>query len=670
MRIRLTLVMCLLLFPPWAQAQKDPPGFDAAIAFGALPVSDVDLSPDGERVSFIAPGRGQETVLFTMGLEKGARPQAALRALGKPDHLDSCSWVANDRLVCRIREAVSASSVGGVTFLGNYDATTPLQYSGQVAWYRVVAIDRDGRNLQVLSKSSLVSNGGVVLDQLDDGSVLMTRFYDSGSRRVGTTYSTSDVGTAVDRVDTRTLKSVSVVRPDLNGCCYLSDGYGNLRIKGTYVRSPSGSGTVHYEYVLEGSQDWQPLGDVRLPSDGGSFQPLAVDHDRNRVYGMKKQDGHWAIYTVTLDGTRSQALLYARPGVDVSSLYLIGRRHRVVGISYVENGPHTEYLDPAIKQVMDMLHSALPGKEVQTLDWSLDENRVLLFASSDTDPGAFYVLDRKTRTLETFLAAQDALDGVPLAALKPVTYSADDGTLVHAYLTLPPGREDARGLPAVVFAHAGPGGSAAGGFDWLIQFLAHRGYAVLTPSYRNSAGGGSTSSRSPGILSWWPVATGDLRAGGAWLVRQGIADPAHLAILGWFYGGYLALQAAATSSTPFKAVVAVGPITDLPALRQDYLHLGASVSWLNGEESLLRDASPIAHADRFKIPVLLFHGAKDTRVDYQESVRLADRIKAAGGACQLLTWSDLDQRLEDAAARAQMLGATDAFLRDAFGLPR
>src|SRR4029453_6469019 len=81
------------------------------------------------------------------------------------------------------------------------------------------------------------------------------------------------------------------------------------------------------------------------------------------------------------------------------------------------------------------------------------------------------------------------LEGKPLASVKAISYPAADGTRVPAYLTLPPGKE-AKGLPAVVLPHGGPSARDEWGFDWLAQFLAARGYAVIQPNYRGSSGFG------------------------------------------------------------------------------------------------------------------------------------------------------------------------------------
>jgi len=294
---------------------------------------------------------------------------------------------------------------------------------------------------------------------------------------------------------------------------------------------------------------------------------------------------------------------------------------------------------------------------------------LLVSTASDVDPGVYYIFDRKAHQLQTFLIKRNELEGVTLAHVKPITYPASDGTQIPAYLTLPPGHDDARGLPAIVLPHGGPSERDEWGFDWLPQFFAARGFAVLQPNYRGSSGYGDAWFQKNGFKSW-PVAIGDVLDGGRWLVREKIADPAKLAIVGWSYGGYAALQSAVVDATVFKAVVAIAPVTDLSGLKEEHRNWSdfELVSNFVGDGDIMHDGSPIEHAAKIKVPVLLFHAGHDANVSIEQSKRMAARLKAVGGKCELITWDDLDHQLDDSDARMQMLSKSEQFLREALKL--
>jgi dipeptidyl aminopeptidase/acylaminoacyl peptidase len=140
--------------------------------------------------------------------------------------------------------------------------------------------------------------------------------------------------------------------------------------------------------------------------------------------------------------------------------------------------------------------------------------------------------------------------------------------------------------------------------------------------------------------------------------------------VGWHYGGYAAVQAAVTDPDLFKAIVAIAPITDL-TLFKDELHGWSNASLRKesvGNGPNMHSGSPIEHVDRITAPVLLFHGELDRDVSVEQSKRLAARLTAAGKACKLVTWPDLDDDLVDSGARAEMLRTSDQFMRQALGL--
>jgi dipeptidyl aminopeptidase/acylaminoacyl peptidase len=633
--------------------------FDAAAAFGARPgVLDLSLSPDGKSVAYIAPAKGQGSMLLTLDLAEGSKPHVAMAVEGKPERLGSCHWVSNERLVCIVYGVVKS----------------PLDL---LPFTRTVAVNRDGGTLKMLStKDSVYAHrwqlgGGEVIDWLpdEDGAVLMSRVYIPDDH-LGSRMGSDREGLAVDRLDTRNLQIKSIEGPSRGAREYLTDGRGTVRIIGRSTRGLNGqdSGIIGYSYRKPGSRDWLKLGDYNYVDFSG-FNPAAVDHDLNVVYGFKQKDGRKAVYTVALDGSQSENLIYSRPDVDVDELIRIGRRNRVVGVSFAADVRQPVYFDPDIEKLMRSLSRALPQQpQVQIVDSSVDENVLLIFAGSDDDPGVYYLFDRPSKQLRTFLVVRGELEGVKLAKVKPVSYPAGDGEMVPGYLTLPPGVEDAKGLPAIVLPHGGPSARDEWGFDWLSQYYASRGFAVLQPNFRGSAGYGEAWLHRNGFRSW-RIAIGDVLDAGRWLVAQGVADPAKLCVVGWSYGGYAALQSAVTDQRLFKAVVAIAPVTDLQSFKEEYR------GWSNfnlvsneiGEGPQLREGSPARNAEKIIVPVLLFHAAFDRNVGIAQSRLMAARLESAGVKHELVTWDDLDHHLEDSAARTEMLRKSDAFIRQAIG---
>jgi dipeptidyl aminopeptidase/acylaminoacyl peptidase len=665
MSLRTTVARSLLLasLPLLSIAE---PAFDAARAFGARPsVEGLSLSPDGMSVAVVAPTIGQGSVVYVQSLAKGASRtfKPVLGASGKPERLGGCDWVSNQRLVCAIYGVVASSSL-----------LEPVGFS------RLIAVNTDGTKVKLLSTRTgsytrgLNLGGGNVVDWLpdEDGAVLMTRMY-LPDDHTGSHIGSSKRGIAVDRIDTQTLAARTIEQARDDAVAYISDGRGTIRIIG--VKSRRGalgdydSGNIAYYYRRTDSRDWLPMGEV-VGEDHNGFEPVAVDHDANLAYGYKKLDGRLALYTVALDESLKEELVYARPDVDVGVLNRIGRRNRVVGVSYSDEFSHYHFLDPDFEKMLASLAKALPGQpSLRIVDSSMDENKLLIRAGSDHDPGVYYLFDKKLRQLETFLVVRGELEGVKLASVKPIHYEAADGTMIPGYLTLPPGVDTPKDLPAIVMPHGGPNARDYWRFDWLAQFYASRGYVVLQPNFRGSKGYGDDFFKQNGFRSW-PTAIGDVLDAGKWLVAQGIASPDKLAVVGWSYGGYAALQSAVVDPSVFKAVIAVAPVTDLPELKEEHRQWSdfLVVSREIGEGPHVREGSPALNAAKIKVPVLLFHGEMDRNVLIRQSKEMADRLAAAGVPHELVTWPDLDHQLEDSAVRAEMLRKSDAFLRRVLGM--
>ena len=636
---------------------------DSAKAFGERTrVENTSLSPDGSMLAYVEPTKGQGNTLYTVDLKKDGVPKRALAATGNPERISWCEWVSNSRLICMVW-ATLVNKTGG--------STRPISMS------RLFAVDANGGNLKLVSTRQgdnadyYSSWGGSLIDLLpgDDGAVLLGRMYVPESK-IGSLIEKDAEGFGVDRVDTLTLRSKRIVAPSMTASEYNTDGTGNVRIRGAIVQGSAGydSEWVKYSYRRRGSDKWEDLSTYNSISEEG-FNPYNVDPSQDVVYGFQKENGRQALFTIKLDGSLARTKVFDHPQVDVDRLVTIGRQRRVIGVSYATDKRYVHYFEPEFSKLQKALEKTLRGGvSVSFQGASADAQNIIVQASSDTNPGEYYLFNRRAETLRPLLSSRPDLAGMKLSEVTPVSFKASDGTFVPGYLTLPVGLER-KNLPAIVMPHGGPSARDEWGFDWLAQFFASRGFAVLQPNYRGSSGYGDAWYQKNGFQSW-KTAIGDVNDSGRWLVSQGIANPSKLAIFGWSYGGYAALQSAVLDPDLFKAIVAVAPVTDLAKLKED------SLDWSNyrlvqqyvGSGPHIMEGSPARHADRYNAPVLLFHGDLDNNVSVQHSRLMDNKLAAAGKTSDLIIFKGLDHYLEDSSTRAEMLTKSDAFLRKAMGM--
>lgn len=624
-----------------------------AKAFGAREtIINASLSADGQKIALIAAGPGRTTRAYVLDAKEGSEPVVVANTDGKPNYLSGCEWVGTERLACQIY--------------------AEQRYNDDVySASNMFAVDASGGNAKLLSQRrganalNVDFRGGTIVDLLpaEDGQILMTRSY-VPEAKIGSLIEKKLDGLGVDRIDTRSGASKRIEQPQDLAVDYISDGHGVIRVMGLQENKGSGyaKGTYKFLYRPVGKTGWSDLS-VYDTRDRSGFYPVAVDAEKNIAYGFERTDGRRAVVTVALDGSLKKSVLFAHPSVDVDGLIRVGRDRRVVGVHYSQDYGKTVYFDESIKSLVVSLGKALGGKAAHIADMSKDGNRVLIWAGSDTDPGQYYLFDRAARKLSPVMPDRPELAGRTLAVMQSISYKAGDGTAIPAYLTLPPGKESAKGLPAIVMPHGGPESRDEWGFDWMVQYFAARGFAVIQPQFRGSYGFGEAWILNNGFKSW-RAAIGDVADAGRWLVAQGIADPAKLTIFGWSYGGYAALQAQAIDPTLFKAVVAVAPVTDLGDmsrrrrfwadffLQQDYL----------GSGKLAEQASPASHAAEFRAPVLMFHGTDDGNVDISQARIMQSKLTGAGKRSQLVVYDGLAHSLNDSDVRADLLQKSADFL--------
>jgi len=645
------VTMAVLCFASTATMTQQAPGEpDDAARFGAQEIAySAALSADGTKVAFVGPQPDQGTTALVSDLTTG-KISLVGQADGKPLNLRYCDWSGSNRLVCQTY---------GVT---NFESV-------RAAVSRMLAVDASGGNVLRLGQDSTLQAqprqyDGDIVDWQNgtDGMVLMSRqFVPENAGRM----SRSVEGLGVDRIDTLTGKATEIEKADLAAVRYISDGLGTIRIKTLTDRNSNGRllGVDRHYYRKAGERDWNELGvDYR---NGVRMVPLAVDPIINAAYVVQTLDGRLALYRIALDGSMKSELVFASKTVDVAGVVRVGRAGRVIGVSYVTDRRMTEYFDADYQAIARGLAKALPQLPLlHFVSASANERKVLVRASSDTDPGHYYLFDRDRNSLTDILRARPPLAGLKLSAVKAVDFGAADGTRIPAYLTLPPGVTDARGLPAIVMPHGGPEARDEWGFDWLAQFYAQRGFAVLQPNFRGSAGYGDAWFARNGFKGW-KQSIGDVCDGARWLVKQGIADPARLAAVGWSYGGYAVLQANVLDADLFKAVIAIAPVTDLALLKtQAYNFTNYDlVADFIGTGPHVREGSPAQQAEKFKAPVLMFHGTEDVNVDIQQSQKMDRALHAAGKSSELVIYPDLDHGLRSSAVRADMLRKSEAFLR-------
>lgn len=397
-------------------------------------------------------------------------------------------------------------------------------------------------------------------------------------------------------------------------------------------------------YAIDGATVSAKPIQVIAPEDALTTGVVGFSRDGATLYKLSSVGRNTSALVAQDTKTGGETVIGQDARADVQGAMVDPRTGRVQ--AYSVNYLKTEWrvLDPAIQGDMDFLKSKLKGQfsvSSRTDDdsrWTVSEDRV-------TQPTTLWLYDRKAKSLTKLYTTRPELEGAPLQPMHPVEIKTRDGFTQVSYLTLPPG-SDADGdgkpekpVPMVLFVHGGPWARDSYGYNSYHQWMANRGYAVLSPNFRASTGFGKAWINA-GDKQWGRAMHDDLLDAVDWAVKSGVTTKDKVAIMGGSYGGYATLAGLAFTPDVFACGVdIVGPsnlntlLKTIPpywaAARAQFVRSMGDPDTPEGQ-ALLKERSPLTKADQIKKPLLIGQGANDPRVNKAESDQIVDAMKAKG----------------------------------------
>ncbi|HWA01219.1 MAG TPA: S9 family peptidase [Caulobacterales bacterium] len=341
--------------------------------------------------------------------------------------------------------------------------------------------------------------------------------------------------------------------------------------------------------------------------------------------------------------------------------------------------PEWRALDPEAQADLDFLDNQLQG-EPSVVSRSLDNKHWIVVEDGPTTPARSYLYDRSdlaARRLTLLFRHRPNLERAPLQPMTPVEIEARDGLTLVSYLTLPPGA-DANGdsrpehpAPLVLIPHGGPWYRDSYGFNAMHQWLANRGYAVLSVNFRGSTGFGKAFLNA-GNGEWGGKMQEDLLDAVQWAVEQGIAQPNRVAIMGGSYGGYAALVGLTATPDRFACGVSFAGVANLSTMLDS---IPAYWTTWRGElyrrvgdprtaegARLLHDRSPLFRAAQIRAPLLLAMGGRDRFTSRAEQDVIAQSARARRNGSIYLNYPDEGHGLARPENRVSFFAISEQFL--------
>ncbi len=565
------------------------------------------LSPDGNFIAVEMVLEGSPNIVL---FDAVTRQPVQRFTVGTKVGLEWFRWAGNDKLLVSLSKS------------DNYFGTDAL-------FTRLYVIDRLTSDFNFVGIKAPILTGDDVIYTAPDGSYVLLNLQ-------ATPYETPSVF-RFELDDPGSGKRIE--KPRFNVWDYFADSTGVVRVASGWNNDRL---TVYYRKA--GSRTMELIGRLKSDETEADIWDVAYINPGSDLGYVLERGESGRVELQSYDFSRRQKVetVYANPDWDLD-LAMVRKDGAPLAAFFTDDRDRVVWLDQENQRLQKELDSVLKEDEVWITSRARDDSRMLVYAGGEADPGAMYIYTPAAKQIAIFSELRTKLRPADLVKPRPVHYDARDGTRITAYLTLPRGR-DAANLPLILLPHGGPYGVRDQlRYDDEVQLLANRGYAVLQPNYRGSAGYG-TKFTQLGTGQIGRKMQDDIDDAMDWAVTQGIADPARVCVVGGSYGGYAALWAVVRNPERYRCAASWAGVTDWNSqLKYDrnFFSRSGGKSWRRRVEGSddgfdLDSVSPYRQAARLTRPTLLAHGTDDSNVPFSQFSKMRSAAESAGAPVQLL----------------------------------
>lgn len=375
--------------------------------------------------------------------------------------------------------------------------------------------------------------------------------------------------------------------------------------------------------------------------DAMTTNPLGLDKEGKTLFMLDSRGRNTAALSALSIADGKAKIMGENKQADVSGALVHPTENNIQAYSANFDRVKWTVLDPAIEGDFKYLGGVAEG-DFNVGSRTLDDKKWIVSYMMDDGPVRWYLYDRPAKSATFLFTNNERLADVQLSKMHPVVIKSRDGMNLVSYLTLPANEGTGRKprpdtpLPMVLFVHGGPWARDGWGLNSSHQWLANRGYAVLSVNYRGSTGFGKNFINASN-MEWAGKMHDDLIDAVNWAVKEKIADRQKVAIMGGSYGGYATLVGLTFTPDVFACGVdIVGPsnlVTLLNTIPPYWTPMIETFTKRVGDhrtedgKSLLNQRSPLNFVDRIKKPLLIGQGANDPRVKQSESDQIVKAMK-------------------------------------------
>jgi dipeptidyl aminopeptidase/acylaminoacyl peptidase len=421
--------------------------------------------------------------------------------------------------------------------------------------------------------------------------------------------------------------------------------------------------------VLSRRNESEPFKEILKFDYLNSFAPLFFDFDNKNFYASSNlKTDKSEIFLVNSENGKTLKKIYSHPDVDVYDLSYSKKRKALTTVSYTTWKNQYHFLDQQTEADFKSINAQLEESDLYITSYNDNEDLLTVYGYDDKTRGKIYLYDSVSKKLTFIADTTPWLNKNQLSEMKPISYKSRDGLTINAYLTIPKGKTE-KNLPLVVNPHGGPWSRDNWGYNSEVQFLANRGYAVLQMNFRGSTGYGK-SFLNASFKQWGKTMQNDITDGVMHLISQGTVDPKKICIYGGSYGGYATLAGITFTPDLYACAIDYVGVSNLftflktipPYWKTELEKMYAMVGHPEKDKELLTATSPALHTDKIKTPLLVVQGAKDPRVNIDESNQIVNSLRKRGVEVQYIVKENEGHGFRNEENRLEFYQAMESFL--------
>ena len=590
-------------------------------------VYDAEFSPDGRYLALIVNKQGFRQLIIRDFDKKGFPVSGAMS--DKIFRPTSLNWANDERLIVnllipggerikRIREKANTDP--------DFDITEYPMFR------RSVSVDANAKDLVVLmeNKYRLRSNRNLsgITNFLpnDDQHVIIPAL---GERAL-----------EAYKVNIYTGKAERIAKGVWRTFQFLTDDDGRPLYRLDYLYY----GKIIKVHRYTDDADWELIDKIYLnQEDEESIETtglyrLSIGDDLELTYRERNsQTGFYEIVKRSSDGNLNEVVA-SLPGKDIYAPITDATTNRYIGYKVQEDLIRSHFNDKALQEHHDKIADQVGHSNFNVSLDPQNSKRTVVFSYGLDNPGTYYLYDYKTYKLSFLAQKYSKLPKEKLAIPAQATYKARDGQKIRVYVFFPPDYQQGERYPLVVNPHGGPHLRDSAGYDDFAQFMATRGYIVIQPNFRGSTGYGKKFEEA-GYGQWGGVMQDDLTDAVSYMVKKGYADAKRVCIVGGSYGGYAALMGAIKTPDLYRCSISMNGVTNLKDQIEHFIdkartdeegvekRLHKKIGHPEKDSKLLDRNSPVFHAYKIKIPLLIIAGEDDDRVPAEQSEDMVDALE-------------------------------------------